>query len=691
MPELKRQKKQISIINAGILMLAAAFPPLCAADTVNFTCDGATGLTAPAPVCSVSQPCENANIFNKDSNTYSTATVTTASDTPLCRTTSSTLPYYNDGNPYLWTDDEGVSRYTCVFYPSTSTAKLPALIYFHGGWGEAADVYDYTLLRDKAVSSSLSPSTAGFILASVQGRNLNWPSVHNPSGRIHDYLYRVPSQNPDFKNVDHIIDYLVREKNADPLRLYVSGWSNGSRFAQEYAIFRHTASTPGGNYIAAAAVYATNNPFGNLTSTTSPSCEMNPYPAVSTPLYLLNRHCDAAAPCNEDLRVNVVLPHAGATQYPESLDSWRTKLNTLLTDQNLLSINLITGFAAAVSACASTQTCTYNIGLINHMRWPNGIFDGSGIDWEQGMLQFLKDHPSLDISSPTVPQSFFAAAVSSTQINLSWSQSTDNVGIAGYKIFRGGAQIGSTTAVSYADTNLVPNTTYKYRISSYDAASNNSALSPEISAATPPQDGTDNTAPICLSGAPSGTLVSGTTQTIISLATDENAVCRYSITPNTAYSLMVNNFTITGSKNHSTEISGLTGANAYDYYIRCRDSSGNTGADDYLITFSIGRTISAGIGQVKIIGGAKGYINPGKNERAVIKLKTGEDGVVTIKIYTLSGQLVWDTSLNVSASADASAVWNATNKDSEIIASGIYIVHIKGAGIDEKKKIAVVK
>ena len=67
--------------------------------------------------------------------------------------------------------------------------------------------------------------------------------------------------------------------------------------------------------------------------------------------------------------------------------------------------------------------------------------------------------------------------ISSTQINLSWAASTDNVGVAGYKVFRDGTPVATTTTPVYQDTELTPSTTYTYAVSATDAAGNESARS----------------------------------------------------------------------------------------------------------------------------------------------------------------------------------------------------------------------
>src|SRR2546425_1113195 len=91
-----------------------------------------------------------------------------------------------------------------------------------------------------------------------------------------------------------------------------------------------------------------------------------------------------------------------------------------------------------------------------------------------------------DLTPPSVPTNLSASAVSSSQMNLSWTASTDNVGVAGYTIYRGGSQIATTSLTSYSDTGLSPSSTYSYTVVAYDAAGNVSALSVAASAATLP-------------------------------------------------------------------------------------------------------------------------------------------------------------------------------------------------------------
>ncbi len=90
-----------------------------------------------------------------------------------------------------------------------------------------------------------------------------------------------------------------------------------------------------------------------------------------------------------------------------------------------------------------------------------------------------------DAQAPTVPAGLTATAASQTQVNLAWTASTDNAGVTGYNIYRGGVKIGTSATISYSDTTCSPNTTYSYTVSAYDARNNESAQSAPASATTP--------------------------------------------------------------------------------------------------------------------------------------------------------------------------------------------------------------
>ncbi|OGA47705.1 MAG: hypothetical protein A3G25_16810 [Betaproteobacteria bacterium RIFCSPLOWO2_12_FULL_63_13] len=90
-----------------------------------------------------------------------------------------------------------------------------------------------------------------------------------------------------------------------------------------------------------------------------------------------------------------------------------------------------------------------------------------------------------DTQAPTVPTGLKAAGTSTGAIYLSWTASTDNVGVTAYRIYRGGtalAVLGNVTR--YTDTGLSAGTAYQYSIAACDRAGNCSEQSASVSATT---------------------------------------------------------------------------------------------------------------------------------------------------------------------------------------------------------------
>src|SRR5581483_5892779 len=123
-----------------------------------------------------------------------------------------------------------------------------------------------------------------------------------------------------------------------------------------------------------------------------------------------------------------------------------------------------------------------------------------------------------DTTPPSAPSGLTATAAGSTQINLSWAASTDDVGVTGYRVERcqgasctNFAKIAAPTTTSYSNTGLTAGTTYRYRVRAADAAGNLSTYS-NIAAATTSQT-SDTTPP----SAPSNLAATATSATQISL------------------------------------------------------------------------------------------------------------------------------------------------------------------------------
>jgi chitodextrinase len=171
-----------------------------------------------------------------------------------------------------------------------------------------------------------------------------------------------------------------------------------------------------------------------------------------------------------------------------------------------------------------------------------------------------------DTTPPSVPTNLMATAVSSSQINLSWTASTDNVGVTGYKIFRNGSQVNTATGTSYQDTGLTPLTTYTYTVSAYDAANNNSAQSSPASATT--QDAVDITPPSVPTNLVATTLSSGQIYLSWDASTDNVRVTGYKIYRNDSQ-------VGTTSTALTYQDTGLTPSTTYTYKVSAYDARGN--------------------------------------------------------------------------------------------------------------------
>jgi hypothetical protein len=99
-----------------------------------------------------------------------------------------------------------------------------------------------------------------------------------------------------------------------------------------------------------------------------------------------------------------------------------------------------------------------------------------------------------DISPPSVPTGLTATPTFTHTVNLSWTASTDNVGVTGYTIYRNGTMLatvlGTPPVTTYSDATVLDVTTYTYNVDAFDAGGNHSAQSAPAMATTPDTSGT---------------------------------------------------------------------------------------------------------------------------------------------------------------------------------------------------------
>ena len=189
------------------------------------------------------------------------------------------------------------------------------------------------------------------------------------------------------------------------------------------------------------------------------------------------------------------------------------------------------------------------------------------------VIDYLNYH---EATPPTVPLGLTATAVSSSQINLSWTASTDNVGVATYKVYRGGvliALLGNVT--NYTDSGLNALSTYSYTVAACDAAGNCSAQSSPTSGTT--LASVDTQAPTV----PTGVNATVTSSTQIKLSwsasSDNVGVIAYKI-----YSSSGTLLSTLGNVLSSTRTNAPS--STYSYTVSACDAAGNCSAQSAVVT-----------------------------------------------------------------------------------------------------------
>jgi chitodextrinase len=167
---------------------------------------------------------------------------------------------------------------------------------------------------------------------------------------------------------------------------------------------------------------------------------------------------------------------------------------------------------------------------------------------------------------PTIPAGLHPTGKTVTSIVLAWTASRDNVGVAGYEVYRDGALIANVARPSFTDTGLAPASTHTYKVRAFDTSNNASADSATATATT--LAAPDTTPP----STPNGLGAIGTSPTMIDIswqtATDNIGVTGYrlfrdgiqvAVVPATAYTDQ-----------------GLTPATSYTYTVLALDAAGNS-------------------------------------------------------------------------------------------------------------------
>ena len=169
-----------------------------------------------------------------------------------------------------------------------------------------------------------------------------------------------------------------------------------------------------------------------------------------------------------------------------------------------------------------------------------------------------------DVAAPSVPSGLSTSGVGQSAVTLSWSASSDNVGVTGYRLFLGGGQVGTSLTTSYVFAGLACGTSYTLGVAALDAAGNVSsrAVASVATSACP-----DVAAP----SVPSGLSTSGVGQSAVTLswsASSDNVGV-------TGYRLFLGGGQVGTSLTTSYVFAGLACGTSYTLAVAALDAAGN--------------------------------------------------------------------------------------------------------------------
>ena len=263
-----------------------------------------------------------------------------------------------------------------------------------------------------------------------------------------------------------------------------------------------------------------------------------------------------------------------------------------------------------------------------------------------------------DTTAPSTPNGLTSSNITATSATVSWTASTDNIAVTGYKILRNGTQVGTSTTTSYNLTGLTAGTTYSITVQAYDAAGNNSAISTALSLTTSAAT-TDTTAP----STPSGLTSSNITQTSATVSwtasTDNIAV--------TGYKILRNGTQVGTSTTTSYNLTGLTAGTTYSITVQAYDAAGNNSA----ISTALSLTTSSASTFTELYFSE--YLEGSSNNKA-IEISNRTSSSVALSAYSIKKQVNGSTSWTAVATLSGTLAANSTY----VIAHSSYALSCSG-------------
>jgi flagellar hook assembly protein FlgD len=87
----------------------------------------------------------------------------------------------------------------------------------------------------------------------------------------------------------------------------------------------------------------------------------------------------------------------------------------------------------------------------------------------------------------------------------------------------------------------------------------------------------------------------------------------------------------------------------------------------------------------------KNVINPDKGEVTTLQFTQAKAGSVTVTVFDLSGSIIRVLARGNRSAGDYGITWDGTNRSGAKVTRGLYFIKVIGPGIDEIRKVLVVR
>jgi chitodextrinase len=338
--------------------------------------------------------------------------------------------------------------------------------------------------------------------------------------------------------------------------------------------------------------------------------------------------------------------------------SWGASTDdTGVTEYGLYQGGSLASTTSSTTGIVSGLTCgrSYTLGI--------DAADGAGNRSPQAVVM-VSTTDCADTQPPTAPTGLAASSVTQTTLSLRWAAATDNVGVAGYSVYRNGTLLGQTSSLTYAVSGLTCGTSYTFAVETRDTSGNASTSRTSLAASTSACVDTDPPA------VPSGLRASTVAQTSLTLqwtaATDNVGVTAYSV---------YRNGTLLGQTSSLTyPVSGLTCGTSYTFALESRDAAGNVSVTRASLTVSTAACSPAQPSGGALLWAPPALTNPTtvtvSSSNRVLDLNAGQDYIVKMP----------STPLGQNPDRGLPALWVRGGRNVVIIGGEIVINQLAAAG-----------